>query len=59
MGTPQTISNGLPFQSESCHGSLMVDQDVASMKSSAYLTELADPSQVAAVSMPVGLELPS
>ena len=51
--------NGLPFQFGSCHGVLICDQSVASMKSSAYLTELGEPSQVAAVSMPVGLDRPS
>ena len=47
MGTPQTIVYGLPFQFDSCHGLLMCDQSVASMKSWAYLTELAEPSQLA------------
>ena len=37
----------------------MCDQSVASMKSWAYLTELAEPSQLAAVSMPAGLDWPS
>jgi hypothetical protein len=59
MGTPQIIVYGLPCQFDSCHGLLMVDQDVASMKSMAYLTELEEPSQLAAVSMPDGLEFPS
>jgi hypothetical protein len=59
MGTPQIIVNGLPFQFESCHGLLICDQFVASMKSSAYLMELEDPSQLAAVSMPAGLNWPS
>jgi hypothetical protein len=59
MGTPQTIVYGLPFQFESCHGLLICDQSVASMKSWAYLMELEEPSQLAAVSMPAGLESPS
>ena len=59
MGTPQTIVNGLPCQFGSCHGLLICDQSVASMKSSAYLTELDEPSQVAAVSMPPGQDWPS
>ncbi|HXT90500.1 MAG TPA: hypothetical protein VN714_14705 [Trebonia sp.] len=59
MGTPQTISNGLPAQFESCQGLLMCDQSVASMKSCAYLMELGEPSQAAAVSMPAGLDWPS
>ena len=59
IGTPQVIVYGLPFQLDSCHGFSMVDQDVASMKSCAYLTELEEPSQLAAVSMPVGLDRPS
>src|SRR6185312_5905065 len=59
MGTPQTIVYGLPFQFESCHGALMFDQFVASMTSSAYLIELEEPSQVAAVSIPDGPDLPS
>jgi hypothetical protein len=37
----------------------MFDQFVASMKSSAYLMELEEPSQVAAVSIPAGPDLPS
>jgi hypothetical protein len=37
----------------------MLDQFVASTKSSAYLTEPEEPSQVAAVSMPAGPDLPS
>ena len=59
MGTPQIIVNGVPFQFESCHGSLMCDQSVASMKSWAYLMELGEPSQLAAVSMPAEVEWPS
>ena len=51
--------NGLPCQFESCHGLLICDQSVASMKSWAYLMELGEPSQLAAVSMPDGLESPS
>jgi hypothetical protein len=59
MGTPQTIVNGLPAQFGSCHGLLMCDQSVASMKSCAYVTEPAEPSQLAAASMPAGLDCPS
>ena len=59
MGTPQTIVKGLPCQLESCHGLLMCDQSVASMKSWAYLIELEEPSQLAAVSLPEGLDVPS
>jgi hypothetical protein len=59
IGTPQTIVNGLPAQFGSCHGSSMCDQSVASMKSWAYLTEVAEPSQLAAASMPAGLDVPS
>jgi hypothetical protein len=55
MGTPHTIVNGLPVQFESCHGALMDEKSVASTKSMAYLTELEEPSQLAAVSMPAGL----
>jgi hypothetical protein len=59
MGTPQIIWNGLFFQLESCHGSLICAQSVASTKSMAYLMELGEPSQLAAVSIPDGLEFPS
>jgi hypothetical protein len=51
--------NGLPFHFASCRGVLICDQSVASMKSSAYLTEVEQPSQAAAVSMPAGLDRPS
>ena len=59
MGTPQTIVNGLPSQFESCHGLLMCEKSVASIKSCAYLMEFEEPSQLAAVSMPDGLDWPS
>ncbi len=59
IGTPQIMVNGLPFHWPSCHGLLMCDQSVASMKSSAYLMSLVPPSQLAAVSMPDGLDWPS
>jgi hypothetical protein len=59
MGTPQTSVYGLPFQFESCHGALIFDQFVASMKSPAYLMELEEPSHLAAVSIPAGPDLPS
>ena len=59
MGTPQTIVYGLPFQFGSCHGSLIRDQFVSSMKSMAYLMEPAEPSHLAAVSMPAASCSPS
>src|ERR1700739_773724 len=59
MGTPQTIVYGVPCHCESWYGLLMLDQLVASMKSMAYLMELDEPSQLAAVSMPFELESPS
>jgi hypothetical protein len=59
MGTPQIIWKGLPCQFESCHGLAICEKSVASTKSSAYLIEPEEPSQLAAVSMPDGLELPS
>ncbi len=37
----------------------MREKSVASMKSSAYLTDPAEPSQLTAVSMPPGLDRPS
>jgi hypothetical protein len=51
--------NGLPCQFESCHGSLMCEKSVASMKSSAYLTVPGEPSQLAAASIPAGPNRPS